>query len=344
MRAQEFITTEAISATQYKDNLISAIYEAVRASFEDLYQLKPKLKNTRLEKILNDDEAPRDNEFTEYIKNEFTEYLKEHLTTKITKSLNDSFGEKILYGVYFSKLLSSKFDAVSRYDQIDVQYNYLNDIVKPIMKRLFDIVYDSYFGNETIQGFWFTCRAISSNDPWTFREFTDIIETSSNRLVSVIIHEMVHIIQHYRQKDRYRQGKRWEFRSYLDRYKGDYLDTRKEYDKLPDGDDKKELKGRYARLYYASPQEIAAFAHEAALTIIRDFGFDDKSEYAMDYLINASSVKSRDISDAIDKEIGSRFREPKNPKEAMVRKRYLKLVYQEVMRYIEQRIAKLQKK
>lgn len=188
-----------------------------------------------------------------------------------------------------------------------------------------------------MQGLWFLCRAIASNDRVIFNPIRERSEKQINELVSVIIHEMVHVIQHYRQKHRFLKGKDLEFRSYLDRHKGEYLDTRQKYDQTPDDESQKDLVNRYYDLYYASPQEIAAFAHQAALEIIDYYAFDLMTH-------GASDLNSKSISNFIDNKIGGRFRNPKNSREAMVRKRYLKLVYQEVIRYIEQRIAKTQKK
>jgi hypothetical protein len=147
-----------------------------------------------------------------------------------------------------------------------------------------------------------------------------------SEMISTLIHEVVHVLQHRAQQNKPSGTGGTEYRSYLDTRKGELKDLLSKYHSQRDFKDE-----RWDRLYYASPQEIGAFAHNIALRIVRDFGFNLPDA---DLTV---SFTAKDFVDALRSRIGDQYRDPNNPREQAVLKRYLKLAYQEVQRYIEQR-------
>lgn len=145
-----------------------------------------------------------------------------------------------------------------------------------------------------------------------------------NKLVDTILHELVHVIQHRQQRHR-RQP---EYRSYLDK-KGNKL---RSFWRGPEqGWDFDNT--NWQRLYYASPQEIPAFAHNMAQAIIRGFGLDEPLE------LPYPTITAQDFVSELRNIVGDQYRNPTNPKESKILNRYLKLAYQEVQRYIERKKA-----
>jgi hypothetical protein len=135
------------------------------------------------------------------------------------------------------------------------------------------------------------------------------------------------VIQHRRQERK--KFTDYEYRSYLDKHKGEFRN-------IVSGPHNRDEK--YFNLYLASPQEIAAFAHEAALQLIKDYSLDE-----IQSADDVHRIDARDIVDYVDSVTGNRYKNPKTPKEQSVRNRYMKLVYQEVHRYIESKLSRLKK-
>lgn len=147
-----------------------------------------------------------------------------------------------------------------------------------------------------------------------------------NRMTDTVLHELVHVMQHRQQWQRPGGGQ--EYRSYLDRTKGELRSLYRGPGQGWDVDSK-----HFQKLYRASPQEIGAFAHNMALDIIRGFGLDEPG--AEDITLTAT-----DFVQALRQIVGNEYRDPNNPQERAILNRYLKLAYQEVQRYIERKRQK----
>jgi hypothetical protein len=150
------------------------------------------------------------------------------------------------------------------------------------------------------------------------------------------IHELVHIVQHERQKHR---GGEFEFRSYLDKEKDEFLKlARKRNMASPSDDESPRLSGdeqsRYNDLYYASPAEIAAHAHNIALKIISSHGLGSAGYSKRDYVFQAKQAL-KGITGSVDSYLKKRYKGQTDPKMQDVYKRYHKLVYQEVYKRIQ---------
>jgi hypothetical protein len=145
-------------------------------------------------------------------------------------------------------------------------------------------------------------------------------------MLSTIIHELTHVVQHSRQRQKGRAG--LEYRSYLDPRKQMFPDNSKFDDPV------------YRRMYKASPQEMAAFAHEKVLQLMRPVLKDP--EY---YNINNPDYSEKDKQDIIN-ELNRKlkyiptyasqlFPDPSTPLEQKIYQRYVKLMYQEAQRFID---------
>jgi hypothetical protein len=142
-----------------------------------------------------------------------------------------------------------------------------------------------------------------------------------NKLVDVLLHEMVHAIQHYRQWEVNNVNGRHtgytEYRSYLEKDK-------KEFHKMMNSD---EWTDRKNKAYYSSPQEIAAHAHNISLQIINDYGVDDEWVSHPSQLELSKNVKTY-LSHVFSPE------EFKDPKISKIINRYYRLVYKELEDYL----------
>lgn len=120
-------------------------------------------------------------------------------------------------------------------------------------------------------------------------------------MVQVFVHELVHVVQHLKQSHR----DTTEYRSYLTN------DKKRFNDAIASSSDED------AHLYYASPQEIPAFAHDIVSNILKS--------------MQGKNVSRSDIQDAVRDRVGAMFPNRNDPKVKKVYNRYLKLVYQELM-------------
>ena len=149
-------------------------------------------------------------------------------------------------------------------------------------------------------------------------------------MAEVIVHELVHVLQHWKQKGRKDGG--IEYRSYLSKSKQGFYDA---VAQLTDGNAAGKITSaqeqEIQRMYLASPQELPAFAHQHALKLIRMLGLNATG----DELGLTRGEVMAEVKEALPLILDKTFAEPRNKVEAGVRKRYVKLVYTEVMHYID---------
>jgi len=135
---------------------------------------------------------------------------------------------------------------------------------------------------------------------------------------TLVIHELVHIQQHLRQAGR----EKMEYRSYLgtaDEFEHQMRRAAEVGGGTPES----------VRLYNASPQEIPALAHEAALAFVDKHGLaEPRSRYQLAQL-------HANLHNLLTAELYSEFNKPSNTAEYAVFKRFGRLLYQEVIRFIE---------
>lgn len=127
-------------------------------------------------------------------------------------------------------------------------------------------------------------------------------------MIDTTIHELVHVVQNLKQKHR----SETEYRSYLTRDKEKFEEVIKDVKNHPE-----------AYLYYASPQEIAAFAHDIASMIISK--------------LDGKEVTSKMIQNEVNNFFDGIFKDVNHKKLDKVINRYYKLVYKEVTNYFSEK-------
>lgn len=320
MRIFEFVNEEvvdeAISMTKYEEDLAKAIKDGIIAGVSSLE--KPFMNNPNLQEILNDD-GLSDRYAREFMLRAADDKIEKSITKQLKLTL-----EKILGKDAISKFRFGAMKNMGGYAQgsnMVINRAYLPAIVRTIMNRFSIYLYDNYEAGDRTKGMSFLFRMLKSGDREILNVMLKDMNNAIDKIVSIIVHEAVHIVQHHQQA--HRPLGKTEYRSYLDKTKGEFYNAQQKAVKSKNKD-------RYYDLYYSSPQEIAAFSHQMALDIIKAYGLD-KVERSQDI----PRLGAEDIISYTNNRISNRFAEPRNPQEVQVRRRYLKLVYQEVHRYIE---------
>ncbi|MGZ8924350.1 MAG: hypothetical protein ACXW2E_00570 [Nitrososphaeraceae archaeon] len=172
------------------------------------------------------------------------------------------------------------------------------------------------------------------------RKTWDILKTIAN----TCIHELVHVVQDYKQSHRTKQGHYPEYRSYLTKHK-------KEFAKAVEAV-LSDVTEQDSMIYRASPQEIAAFAHNMAIDLI-DIATDDTpiDEMRSKNEVNGAIINLDDIIKYSGNYSASPkfkqyliFNNKKNPQHYKIYKRFMKRVYQEIMQYktkLQQRLVQV---
>lgn len=323
MRIKDIID-EAISVTQYEGPLVAAITRAVYQAVAELASLRG--KHPTEEADLESDEGTG-KPFKLVAVKQLRDALRTSLPSAIMHSLNKSLGVPVITSVTFEEM-NDRTGGYAQDRDITINERYLRAIPARLIEKMVDLVYLSYGPGERVAGFAFIAK-MANGTSYEWESLYDSVEKTVHGLASISIHELVHVMQHNQQQVAGRSDT--EYRSYLDKHKD-------EFKSMADNDETNAVSvgshDRHWNLYLASPQEIAAFAHEIALRVIRDYGFDRAT--TTDEL---SGLDARSIADAVNTKLAGRFSKPSTPKEAMIRKRYLKLVYQEIVRYIEHRLS-----
>jgi hypothetical protein len=157
------------------------------------------------------------------------------------------------------------------------------------------------------------------------------------KLSDIFIHELVHVYQHRTQQHRVVHDMGMEYRSYLAKNKQQF------YDEL--AKDKSELRGQF---YHASPQEIPAFAHNAAMQLIDTATMDYDIETMDQWDLQATIINLEDIiKDARNwrwNEFYQRYADYNKPdsyKHYQVYKRFMTALYKEIQSFkahVQQRL------
>lgn len=327
------IINEAIGVTQHELAFEAAIRTGVNSSVGYLYTLKGTY--TDQEKEFDDPDTGSWRPLMSALYKHLHSALNHRLPNTIRVGINAELGGKVVDNVRFDDL-GDRTRGVAESDDIVLNSRYLNSLTRHLLTSIFDSVSASYNENERVGGLFFTFKMFEQKDRYTLSLVDNSITRTIEAMVSTITHEVVHVIQYNQQVSKGRDH--IEYRSYLDKTKGEF---RNNIDNPPGANEPPENQERRYNLYLASPQEIAAFAHQAALQVIRDHGINQATSPEE---LDLKELDSGSIIYAVDKILAGRFNQPKTPKEAMVRKRYLKLAYQEIVRTLEYKLASLKNK
>ena len=305
-----FDLSEAISTTTLRNPLKREIHNEILDSTHQMYYKEPKLdpqvkeeanKHVSLSKVMG---IVRD-------------WLKVELKVRISAGIESIIKAhtEIDSQVRFEDMKTGGYAST-----IDMAINksHIDNIAKEICDQLYQMTLDNVENEHEIVETMFRC----------FKEATirDLYGRGSNLekliggLVSVVLHELTHVIQHSQQ---YKKGRTsTEYRSYLEPNKEKFHAS---VGKMSTGDASTED----YRLYRGSPQEIAAFAQETALHFINDMFLDEvtKPEEVQEF--------RQEIPKLLNHYVNKEFSDPSNPMEYAVFKRFNKLMYQEVIRYVD---------
>lgn len=327
MRIFEFISEnvvdEAISLTKHEDELANAIKTGIVKGLASLE--KTFMSNENLQEIMNDDSLS-DRYAREFMKREADSKIEKAITKELKLVLEQIFGKESISKFRFGAMKG--MGGYVRGTEMIINRAYLPDLIKNIMNRFSTYLYDNYNSGDRTQGMSFLFRMLKSNDKQTVDMMTRDFDRTINMIISIITHESVHIAQHKQQA--HRPYRKTEYRSYLDKTKGEFYSQALQAKQSRNKD-------RYYDLYFASPQEIAAFAHQMAIDVIKTYDLNTVTR-----LEDIPKIEGEDVVIAVNHRLNNRFAQPRNPQEVKVRRRYLKLVYQEVMNYIEHLKSKMQ--
>jgi hypothetical protein len=329
MKITELIKEE-ISLTKYGPNAKEAIKQGLADSLNVLYTRFKKHNGERYSpKSFDDDDGDYKN-FVVCLKNDLFfqathtvgARLRE-LAASIEPYYND-VGDTVSF-------IQTNVDGYASGLTIVINETYLQEITTKIIYNLVDAARNSYNQGERLDGLWndFVKNAIDRkmNDRVSLEGLDDGVKSNINKIVDIFIHELVHTIQHTQQ---YKKTKSPTYTSYLGKTKDfNKLHDLKLNDKLPPEETEK-----YQSMYLASPQEIAAHAHNIALEFIHSWGLDDTDPENLNSIIR-NITEYNGIVDSIDSYLRNRFKGATDKRTQQVYKRYMKLVYNEVMKYIQ---------
>jgi hypothetical protein len=346
MRYSEFVIEnfqldEEISLTQYEPVITKAIYASIK---DALIRFAQDYDRTKFHTFDFDREEFNQGYMTK-LGNVFTEELKQYITAMLIQQLED-VGIKIEPHLRQVDFPSSKGSQGSAgYNKIKLNANLVVELSKVVYQSLYDLTLSGNFGGEgeLLSAFWDSVRYTIKNWNSESKRIRNI-EDSIYKIVDVFIHELVHIKQHAKQAKRKGNndyGGRTEFRSYLDKKKDEFSNLANKHWTGGDYDSdllSPEEKQRYHQLYYASPAEISAHAHNIASKIIKSFDFANTDDYTRANYIENAQIALRDITSYLDEYLHSRFKGSTDKRTQMVYKRYHKLVYQELYARLQQYI------
>lgn len=309
MKIHELLN-EAISLTQFKTPLHNAIVDALLNATKRLYDRKKFIEP----------EVEADIAKTGTLHQHLYPYMSKRLTWFVEERLRHTIHTEIYTCTKISSHITFKELNVGGYASgldITLHSKIISSLVKEILDYCFEHALNSLEGGE------------SDLVPSLFRVFKniearDIIEHSDyliRKLVSTVIHELVHVVQHSKQQHRPQTA----YRSYLTRDKSKfYAAINRMHQGTSDIADYK--------LYRGSPQEITAFAHEEALKIINDTDMNNGNEEELAYI-------KKHLPSYMQGYTGNMFSDPTNEHEYKIFKRFNKIVYQEVSSYLDKLIA-----
>ena len=314
------LIAEKISITTARDEIASGIHSVI----------KDVVENIGMQFHTNFFDQPEVNydQLYEFLQSNLMRVLTRRIQTKLI-----STGRKILElgsNSYFHvDFNDSNVGGAAYYDRIEINKKPVITIAKYIVDGIIDSLHDNAaIDDGIITDVKYASRMISNTE--IDMDYYKIID-SINELISVFIHELVHIKQHSTQD----MMKPTEYRSYATKDKERF---NKAISNIHAGNASEED----MRLYRASPQEIPAFAHNAALDILHsivDTNTDNITEindikYYIEVLsdyIRGGRFATSYISHHMPY-YSKTFNKP-GTKEYQVFKRFYKIVAQELMQY-----------
>ena len=321
------ILTEAISLTRYDSKVQDMFTKGLKKALKRLSKVKGKFPDEEQEVAKDGRSYP--------LRAKLTAVLARYLATDIAKEFKNL---KTVTGAHVTsvKFIKTEHGGYAQGTDLYISSRIIKNIANIVVDQIDEFAInasDDY--PDYVYTFFTMCSIVADgvdrHSNFLLNEIFEKIQQGVDAIINVVTHELVHTTQHGRQFEKGRGPFEIEYRSYLDKNKGEFykLHAKDDWYKNP----------RAMELYYASPQEMPAFAHEIALYIIRAYDFPN-----MTSLEEIPTVDSKDIVYAMSRypEI-AKFAKSEDPRVRKVYQRYIKLVYTEVANYIEQLKQKLTK-
>ena len=321
------ILTEAISLTQYESTVQDMFVKGLQKALKRLSKLQGKFPDEEQEVAQDGRSYP--------LRVKLIGVLSRYLATEIAKEFKNL---KTVGGAQVTnvKFIKTEHGGYASGTELYISSRIIKNIANMVVDQIDDFAInasDDY--PDYVNTFFTMCGIVAGNanrhSKALLNEILDKIQQGIDNIISVVTHELVHTTQHGRQFEKGRGPFEIEYRSYLDKNKGEFykLHSKDDWYKNP----------RAMELYYSSPQEIPAFAHEIALYIIRAYDLPNTTT-----LEEIPDIRSTDIAYGMSRypQIAN-FAKSEDPKARKVYQRYMKLVYAEVYNYIQRLKQKLTK-
>jgi len=310
MRLFDFSLSEAISATTLRNSLKKEIKSEILDSVHQIGYKEPQLDPEIKEEANKNVSLSKPMEFVE-------KWLKEQLDVRVSQGISNIIKAHtgIDCRVRFEDMKTGGYASGT---DMAINNNHLSDLAKEISESMYQVTLDNVEEEHKIVETMF--RSFKTVDNYGLY-YKSSLDSEINKLISIVVHELVHVMQHSAQS---RQGRgRTEYRSYLEPNKEKFHSI---ISKMHRGE---ETTPEEDKIYRASPQEIPAFAQQEALKFIENADLDD-----MD--VRHFPEYKKELPQELRWYVNNKFHNPDNYKEYAVFKRFHKIMYQEIMRYIEQ--------
>ena len=324
MKLLELFVTERIGLTHLKGPIKDSIKSAILDSIYQIYY-----KESKLDPGVRDLASSQVSAVS--VNDEISSWLREQLKTRVALHI-----EEVLQ-VRLSPRLQVKIDDTKGAGGLAsgltmiLSEKLIEPMVEGIVATVNDLAHDYLESEDQLVSNLFRMYKRVAEDRRIGEEVMSEINSEIYNLVTVSIHEAVHLMQHLPQYEKNLPN--LNYTSYLAKDNEEFYNAVRRVSKGEHTEDD-------YRLYRSSPQEISAFANELALKIVDDYDLDGL--YGMEDF-NLAAFK-KDIPNLVRSYIFKMFDDPSNPKEYQVFKRFHKQVYQEFIKYTEQLEKKLRKK
>jgi hypothetical protein len=190
----------------------------------------------------------------------------------------------------------------------------IENLAKLLLNVIYDITLDNLAAESEIFDQYFKSFKHFAKYKESLWRYTDKTASVVDNIIDIFMHELVHI----KQADAQLHRDNIEYRSYLEK------DKNKFYKSIGNMLSGNSTESDY-RLHAGSPQEIAANAHTEALRILRLIISDSDGDV---------TYMRANCNEYIDGYMSSKFKDPTNQAEYAVFKRLNKLIYKEIIAYI----------
>lgn len=318
MKIQELICEE-INLIPFHNEIYDAIARALPEAVENIEFYQSAYEDQR-------DEITQSASFKTLIKM-ISPVIIELLEQGLTHQL-ESIGVKMTNGaldyVNWAQLNGANGHVENR-NGIVLNTKFLTMLAEPVTKTIYRHLFDVVDSADELFDALFSISLAEDEVKQMIALADDPIES----LTTTFTHEAVHVVQGARQPANQDQ----EYRSYKDNKKKKQ-DGKGEFYRLasiPNGDRTPGQTARWKELYHASPQEIAAFAHNIAQNII--------STYKLRQVDPSNHQLMHGIFRMIPMEVKN-YLKPNTPQEYKIYNRYVKISTKVLQSYIDMLIAR----